>query len=119
READRSMVEFSMFHGKERRTEWSGFNSVMGFDVPLSEVTGLAASEIAASAANVQFALVRPAGMMRFEGRFADGNGAGSFKFSQNEAFIREMDSLGLKDFTDDDLLVLAAHNFAPPTVRD
>src|SRR5207244_2421931 len=119
RESDPGTFEVSLFQGKNQANEWRGYNNVMGFDVPLAEVTGLTASDIGAGAANVQFALVRPAGTIRFEGRFAEGNGAGNFRFTQDDAFLREMDSLGLKDFTDDDLLVLAAHNFTPQVVRD
>ena len=119
REDDPSTLEISIFQGKRWGSEHRNWNNIMGFDVPLAEATGLAASDIGASAANVQFALVRPAGTIRFEGRFAEGNGAGNFRFSQNDAFVREMESLGLKDFTDDDLLVLAAHNLTPQVVRD
>src|SRR5439155_9144910 len=90
-----------------------------GFDVALGSVTGLAASDINATAANVQFSLTRPAGTIRLEGRFSDGNGAGSFRFMPNDAFLREMESLGYKEFTDDDLLVLTAHDFTPQTIRD
>ena len=91
----------------------------MGFDAPIAQVTGLAAGDIAAQAANVQFSLVRPAGTIKFEGRFAESNGAGNFRFTPSDGFVREMDTLGLKDFTDQELLVLAAHDFAPQMVRD
>jgi hypothetical protein len=119
REDDPASLEISLFQGRNTRNEWRGYNNIMGFDVPIADVTGLAASDIGATAANVQFALVRPAGTIRFEGRFAEGNGAGNFRFAPNDAFVREMDSLGFKDFTDNDLLVLAAHDFMPQTVRD
>jgi hypothetical protein len=119
REDDPSTLEISIFQGKKRTNEWRGYNNIMGFDVPLAEVTGLAPSDIGAAAANVQFVLVRPAGTIRFDGRFAEGDGAGNFRFTPSDTFLREMDTLGYKDFTDDDLLVLAAHDFAPQTVRD
>jgi hypothetical protein len=119
RDDDPSTLELSLFQGKSRANEWRGFNNIMSFEVPIAEVTGLSASDIGSSAANVQFTMARPAGTIRFEGRFADGNGAGNFRFTQNEAFVREMESLGIKDLTDEDLLVLAAHNFAPQTLRD
>src|SRR5918996_1072073 len=92
REDDPTMLEISLFRGKERPTGWRGYNNVMGFDVPLAEVSGLAPSDIKAAAANVQFTLARPAGTIRFEGRFAEGNGAGNFHFTENEVFIRDMD---------------------------
>ena len=119
REDDPSTLEISLFQGKNQSRQWRGFNNIMGFDVPLAGVTGLAATDINSSAANVQFALVRAAGTIRFEGRFSEGNGAGNFRFTPNETFVREMEQLGYKDFTDDDLLVLAAHDFAPQTIRE
>jgi len=118
-EDDSSSLEVSLFQGRKDAKLWRGYNNIMGFDVPLAAVTGLAASDINSSAANVQFTLVRAAGTIRFEGRFSEGNGAGNFRFTPNEAFVREMDSLGYKDFTDNDLLVLAAHDFTPQTIRD
>jgi hypothetical protein len=122
RDDDPSQLEISLFqgqHGSWNGGERHGFNNVMGIDVPLSEVAGLAASDIAAQAANVQFTITHPAGTIKFEGRFAEGNGAGSFRFTPDERFVREMETLGIKDFTDSDLLVLAAHDFAPQTLRD
>src|SRR5205814_1252171 len=120
-ENDPRTLEISLFQGKNNWPggERHGFNNIMGFDVPLSDATGLAPTDIAAQAANVQFAMTRPAGTIRFEGRFSEGNGAGSFRFAPNDDFVREMDSLGIKDLTDDDLLVLAAHDFAPQTLRE
>src|SRR5258706_14711669 len=105
REDDPSTLEISIFQGKKRTNEWRGYNNIMGFDVPLAEAAGLAPADINAAAANVQFALVRPAGTIRFDGRFAEGNGAGNFRFTPSDTFLREMDTLGYKDFTDDDLL--------------
>ena len=119
RDDDPSTLEISLFQGKNQSHPWRGYNNMMGFDAPIASVTGLAAADINASAANVQFALVRPAGTIRFDGRFADGNGAGNFRFTPNDAFVREMDSLGYKELTDDDLLMLAAHEFTPQTIRD
>jgi len=119
REDDPSTLEVSLFQGKNKSRLWRGYNNIMGFEAPLAGMTGLAASDVNSSAANVQFALIRPAGTIRFEGRFSDGNGAGSFRFSPNDAFVKEMESLGYKELTDEDLLVLAAHDFAPQTIRD
>jgi hypothetical protein len=121
REDDPATLEVSLFQGKNKSksNHWRGYNNIMGFDVPLAGVSGLAATDVNSNAANVQFSLIRPAGTIRFEGRFSEGNGAGNFRFTPNETFVREMESLGYKEFTDDDLLVLAAHDFAPQTIRD
>jgi hypothetical protein len=119
RDDDPSTLQISIFQGKNQRNEWRGWNNVMGFDIPLAEAQGLAASDIGAQAANVQFSIVHAAGTIKFEGRFSEGNGAGNFRFTPSESFVREMATLGINDFTDDDLLVLAAHDFAPQTLRD
>src|SRR5262245_12742498 len=87
REDDPSTLEVSLFQGK-KDSRWRGFNNIMGFDVPLAAATGLAASDIGSSAANVQFALVRAAGTIRFEGRFSEGNGAGNFRFTPSDSFV-------------------------------
>jgi len=94
-------------------------NNVMGFELSLASLTGLTTAEIKSTAANVQFTMSRPAGAIRFEGRFADGNGAGNFKFAPSEPFVREMASLGYASFKDDDLLCFATTDFSPQTVRD
>ena len=123
RDDDRSSLQMTMFYGKEREGSghWGrgGMSNIMGVDVPLASATGLTAADLSAAAANVQFTIARPAGTIHFEGRFANGTGAGSYRFTPNEAFVREMDSLGYKDFSDSDLLVFAAHDFAPQTIRD
>lgn len=116
---DPSSLQISLFQGRKESKNWRGYNNIMGFSVPLATFSGLSASDINAPAANVSFAMTRAAGTIRFEGRFSDGNGAGNFRFTPNEGFVREMESLGYKDFTDDDLLVLAAHDFVPQTIRD
>ena len=96
-----------------------GMNHTMGFELSLSSLTGLTAADIKSSAANVQFTLTRPAGTISFEGRFANGDGAGNFKFAPSEPFVRDMASLGYTSFADDDLLVFATTEFSPQTVRD
>lgn len=96
-----------------------GMNNVMGFELSLASLTGLTNAEIKSTAANVQFALSRPAGSIRFEGRFANGIGAGNFKFAPAEPFVRDMASLGYTAFKDDDLLMFATTEFSPQTVRD
>ena len=88
RDDDPSTLELSLFqrHNGERRG-----NNMMGFDVPLADAQGLSAADLRADAANVQFALVHPAGTIKFDGRVAEGNGAGSFRFTPNESFQLSM----------------------------
>jgi hypothetical protein len=118
-EDDPGQLEVTLFQGKKEQRLWRGYNNLMGFEAPLGAFAGLSAGDIKAGAANVQFTMARAAGTIVFEGRFSDGNGAGNFRFTPNEGFVREMDSLGYKDFTTDDLLVLATHDFVPQTIRD
>ena len=50
REDDPSTLEISIFQGKRWGSEHRNWNNIMGFGVPLAEVTGLAASDIGANA---------------------------------------------------------------------
>jgi len=115
-------LQMTLFRGKEgseRRGMGFGWNNIMGFDDALASYSGLSKADLLSPAANVQFELRRPAGVIAFEGRVANGTGAGHFKFTPSEAFVREMETLGYRDFKDDELLVFAAHDFAPQTIRD
>src|SRR5437762_2202577 len=103
-------VQMTLFRGHdsgERRG--MGFNNTMGFDDALSAYSGLSKADLLSSAANVQFELRRPAGVIAFEGRVANGTGAGHYRFSPSDSFIRDMESLGYRGFSDDMLLVFAA----------
>src|SRR5207244_13294555 len=113
-------VQMTLFRGDasgDRRG--MGFNNIMGFDDALSVYTGLTKADLLSTAANVQFELRRPAGVIAFEGRVANGTGAGHYRFTPSDAFIREMDGLGYRGFKDDMLLVFAAHDFSPQTLRE
>jgi hypothetical protein len=115
-------LQMTLFRGKEageRRGIGFGFNNIMGFDEPLGAYSGLSKSDLLSSAANVQFMLRRPAGQIAFEGRVANGTGAGHFHFTPNDGFVREMETLGYRDFADEELLLFAAHDFSPQTIRD
>jgi hypothetical protein len=121
--ADGTALQMTLFRGHRDNHAGVGRygmnNNVMGFELSLASLTGLTTSEIKSTAANVQFALSRPAGNITFEGRFANGNGAGNFKFAPSEPFVRDMASLGYAAFKDDDLLMFATTEFSPQTVRD
>jgi len=104
-------IQMTLFHSER--------NNLMGFDEPLSAYSGLTKADLLSTAANVQFELRRPAGVIAFEGRVANGTGAGHYRFTPSDAFIREMDGLGYSGFKDDMLLVFAAHDFSPQTLRE
>ena len=113
-------VQMTLFggHGSSGR-RGMGFNNTMGFDDALGAYTGLTKADLLSSAANVQFELRRPAGVIAFEGRVANGTGAGHYRFTPSDAFVRDMEGLGYRGFSDNMLLVFAAHDFSPQTLRD
>jgi hypothetical protein len=104
----------NMFDGRGR-----GMSNIMGFEEPLGTFAGLSRADLAAAAANVQFETRRPAGTIAYDGRFSSGTGAGHFRFTPSDDFIHEMETLGYRGFTDDQLLVFAAYDFSPQTIRD
>jgi len=119
---DGATLQMTIFRGShesrlgDHRGNW---NNTMGFELSVASLTGLTTADINSGAANVQFTMSKPAGTISFEGRFANGNGAGNFKFAPSESFVRDMASLGYSAFKDDDLLVFATTDFSPQTVRD
>jgi len=113
-------VQMTLFRGSQTSEHRGmGWNNIMGFDEPLAHFAGLSKNDLQSSAANVQFELRRPAGVIAFEGRVANGTGAGHFHFTPSESFVHDMDALGYTGFSDDQLLVFAAHDFSPQTIRD
>ena len=113
-------VQMTLFRGSQSSEHRGmGWNNIMGFDEPLAHFAGLSKNDLQSSAANVQFELRRPAGVIAFEGRVANGTGAGHFHFTPSESFVHDMDALGYTGFSDDQLLVFAAHDFSPQTIRD
>ena len=113
-EMQNDQLDITIFHGHNSRD-----HSIMGIEEPLASFTGLRNDEVSSSGANVQFELRRPAGTFAFEGRMANGTGAGHYRFTPSDAFLRDMESLGYSDFKDEMLLVFAVNDFSPQTVRD
>ncbi|HEY6844137.1 MAG TPA: hypothetical protein VI391_08220 [Thermoanaerobaculia bacterium] len=110
-EGDR--LEMTVFHGKDN------FRSTQGFDEPVAAFSGLSKDDLMSSGANVNFELRRAAGTIAFEGRVGSGTGAGHYVFTPNDAFNRDMQSLGYTPFKDEMLLVFAINDFSPQTLRD
>jgi hypothetical protein len=94
------------------------YDNMTSFSLPLAELTGLTREEIAAGAANVKFSLNRQAGVVTFDGRFSDGSGAGHFDFRANDAFVRDLGTLGYSGFRDDELLLFATNDLTLEKVR-
>ena len=113
-EMQNDQFEITIFHGHANRQE-----SIMGIDEPLASFTNLSREDVNSSGANVQFELRRPAGTFAFEGRVANGTGAGHYRFTPSDAFLRDMQSLGYTNFKDEMLLVFAVNDFSPQTIRE
>lgn len=117
---DGDTMQLSIFQGRSSERNGYGWGgNVMGFNEPLASFSGLSKSDVESNAANVKFELRRAAGTLVFDGRFSESTGAGHFRFTPNDAFVKEMDSLGYSDFSDQQMLMFAVHDFRPQTVRD
>src|SRR5689334_21616515 len=88
---DGTKVNLTIFTGRSEN-HWG--NNMSGVTLPLSRFEGLSTADGAA-----KFTLRAAAGTIAFDGQFDALKGAGHFTFTPNDSFIREMDSLGYKDF--------------------
>jgi hypothetical protein len=117
-ELQSDQLDMTIFHGRYDDRSYR-MQSISGFEEPLGSFAGLSKADLAGSGANVKFELQRPAGTIAFEGRVANGTGAGHYRFTPSDSFLREMDALGYHGFKDELLLVFATSDFSPQTVRD
>ena len=118
---DDGTLQMTIFQGdnSDRARRGMGMNNLMGFDEPLASFAGLSRGDVTSAAANTQFELRRAAGTIAFDGRFANGTGAGHYRFTPSAPFVRDMEALGYSGFSDGQLLMFAAHDFSPQTIRD
>lgn len=61
----------------------------------LNDLQGLSSSQLSASDANVNFRLAREAGTIECQGKFTNGRGSGTFRFTANPQFVSAMKSRG------------------------
>jgi hypothetical protein len=115
-EVDGDTLHVSLFRNRDKDNRWGG--NMFGFQLPLASVT-LTPAQANATASDVKFTLTRSAGTIAFDGHFAEGKGAGHYHFTPNDAFVKEMQSLGFTDFSDNKLLIFAAEDFSPQTVKE
>ena len=71
-----------------------------GTDYEYKDLQGLTRSQ-ATSSGTVSFSLVREAGTIQCDGKFENGKGSGTFRFTSNPSFVSAMKSRGF-DFTED-----------------
>ncbi|HEX5745110.1 MAG TPA: hypothetical protein VFZ09_02640 [Archangium sp.] len=86
----------------------------MGLSIPRSAIQGLNTQD----GADTKFQLAREAGTLRFEGRFANGEGAGHYTFEPNAAYLEEMGKLGYTNITPDEHFQLAIFDLGPARVK-
>lgn len=98
------MVEFTMHSARNEFTSSS--------DWPLSEFSGLDLAQ------DTQFALTRDAGRFEFNGTLRDGDGAGSFQFSADAGYAKEMKALGFS-VSEREQIHFAIHNVSLSFARD
>ena len=101
--SDKIQLNFS------RQTEKGGRNS-HGSSFDLSDIQGLSSADLTATDAPVRFRLVREAGTIEAEGKFQNGRGSGTFRFTPNQSFISAMQSRGFT-FKDDQLFAATTLN--------
>ncbi|HYO68170.1 MAG TPA: hypothetical protein VEU33_19035 [Archangium sp.] len=86
----------------------------MGLSIPRASFQGLHTED----GADTKFQLAREAGTLRFEGRFAHGEGAGHYTFEPNAAYLEEMGKLGYTNITPDEHFQLAVFDLGPARVK-
>jgi hypothetical protein len=100
-----------------RRSEKGGRNSHgSGFD--LNDLQGLSAADLNAADVPVRFSLVREAGTIEAEGRFQNGKGSGTYRFTPNQNFASAMQNRGFA-FKDDHLFSATMLNLTTSFVDD
>lgn len=77
----------------ERRSDRGGRNQ-MGQSFEFSDFQGLTREQVL-SGGPVSFSIVREAGRIDLEGKFENGKGSGTFRFTGNQAFVSAMQSRG------------------------
>ncbi|RYZ34406.1 MAG: hypothetical protein EOO72_13130, partial [Myxococcaceae bacterium] len=85
-----------------------------GFFAPLTDFQGLSTAE----GSSAPFKLVREAGTFDFEGRFKDGQGVGTWRFSPDAGFAKKLAELGIPRPDADEQFLLASVNVGPRRVQ-
>lgn len=105
-------LDITLFQGRNHN------RSMMSLTIDLPRFNGLSLDAVKSSRAEVKFALVRAAGVFSFEGHFAGGKGAGHFDFTPDASFLRDMEELGFAGFRDDEIVLFAAEDLTPASLR-
>jgi hypothetical protein len=104
---DGSRVLWIMFEGRNNRYDDGGD---FGFSKKVNELTGLAANDSRWSGP-ANFELRRDAGIIRFNGRFEEGWGEGTYRFEGDSRFLKALDLAHVEDIDEDELFAMAIHD--------
>ncbi|GMU03930.1 4-hydroxy-3-methylbut-2-enyl diphosphate reductase [Corallococcus caeni] len=85
-----------------------------GFSAPLADFQGLSTAD----GSSAPFKLVREAGTFDFEGRFNDGQGVGTWRFSPDAGYAKKLAELGIPKPDADEQFLLASVNVGPKRVQ-
>ncbi|HEX8435605.1 hypothetical protein [Archangium sp.] len=86
----------------------------LGLGLPRSAFQGLNPTD----GADTKFQLVREAGTVNFQGRFAAGEGAGHYQFEPNAAWLQEMAKLGYTKVSPEEQFQFALFDLGPARVK-
>lgn len=111
---DGSRVLWIMFDGRNGRWDDGGD---FGFTKKVSELVGLTANDSRWSGP-ATFELRRDPGIIRFQGRFEEGWGEGTYRFEGDTRFLKALDLAGVDDLDDDDLLAMVVHDVRTDWLR-
>ncbi len=90
-----------------------------GFGVPIAELTDLPGAAREGTVTEARFTLTREAGAFRFTGSFDRGQGAGTFAFLPNFAYVTGMAQLGYRILPTGQLMRLAVLDVTTAFTRD
>ena len=109
-------VTLSIFPGRTetQNRPWRYGGNIIGFEAPLARLTGLTGAD-----GDEKFTLRAAAGAIDFTGHFSEAQGAGHFRFTPSDEFVREMAKLGYTEFREDSLLIYTVHDLSPSVVRE
>jgi len=111
---DGSRVLWIMFDGRNGRHDDGGD---FGFSKKVSELSGLNANDSRWSGpANFEFR--RDAGVVRFNGRFEEGWGEGTYRFEGDTRFLKALDLANVEDIDEDELLAMVIHDVRTDWVK-
>jgi hypothetical protein len=112
-----NVVQMSIFPGRSEvtfgRGNWN-FGNIIGFRLPLAKLIGLTGAD-----GESKFTYRAAAGTIDFDGHFSEAQGAGHFRFTPSDEFVRDMAQLGYTEFKEESLLIYTVHELSPAIVRE